>query len=124
MIKIVWRATPFMPGENLFSGRPPFRRLRVTSPNSGDSAAQRRYKGHSSHPSSFKYIDMARRKVTTSSRLQKELFRKRRVTLFSKANALRKWGADVYVVIRRHDYFYTYSSCSSKWPPSLKEIVS
>lgn len=66
---------------------------------------------------------MGRKKLDNSCRLEKELFRKRKATLFNKANILNKQGADVYVVLRRYDRFYTYTSSSSQWPPSLCEIV-
>lgn len=68
---------------------------------------------------------MPRRKLTGPSRVEKELFRKRRLTLFNKANAMAQCGADVYVVIRRYGKFYTYKNLeSSEWPPSGEKIVS
>ena len=66
---------------------------------------------------------MERKKRVNPCRLEKESFRRRKATLFNKANLLSQHGADVYVVLRRYNRFYTYSSSSSRWPPSLKEIV-
>lgn len=55
--------------------------------------------------------------------MKKKSFRKRKTTLFNKINFLNQQNADVYVVLRRYNRFYTYISFSSRWPPSLKKIV-
>jgi hypothetical protein len=52
-------------------------------------------------------------------------FRKRRIGIMKKAYALSTiCGADVAVIIRREERFYTYRSKNDNtWPPSMKDIV-
>ena len=59
-------------------------------------------------------------------KLDRERFRKRRLNFTRKAWELAKiCHADVYVVVRRHEKYYTYNSTSkSTWPPSDKDLVS
>src|SRR5271170_2195214 len=46
-------------------------------------------------------------------------------TVLYKANVLRLYGADVYIVIRRRDKITEYSSSAdAHWPPSRTQIVS
>ena len=56
----------------------------------------------------------------------REKFRRRRINLLKKANALSSLcEADVYVVIHRYGRLYTYKSRDSpNWPPSEDDIVS
>src|SRR5271156_4766243 len=47
-------------------------------------------------------------------------------TVLYKANVLRLYGADVYIVVRRRNKITEYSSSSTDahWPPSRTQIVS
>lgn len=52
--------------------------------------------------------------------------RRRRQTLFKKADELRnECGAEIYIVIFKHGRYFTYTSTQNPmWPPSKDEIVS
>jgi hypothetical protein len=54
-----------------------------------------------------------------------EKFRKRKISLVNKAGELADFcKADVYLLIRRNERFYIYSSTNqSSWPPSPEQIV-
>jgi hypothetical protein len=54
-----------------------------------------------------------------------EGFRDRLATVFNKANILRLYGADVYIVVRRRGKYHEYSSSDeARWPPTKAQIVS
>ena len=59
------------------------------------------------------------------SRPKKELYRKRRLALFKKANELAQSGADVYLVIRRckDNYSVFNSGDTVDWPPTIETAV-
>lgn len=60
----------------------------------------------------------------SQSRQQKERFRKRRLALFKKATAMLDNSTDVFIVLRRRDRFYTYTSNNkTSWPPSIENLV-
>jgi len=52
-------------------------------------------------------------------------FRKRRIGMMKKAYALSMiCEADIAVIIRREEQFYTYrSNKNDNWPPSMRDIV-
>lgn len=57
-------------------------------------------------------------------RQQKERFRKRRLALFKKATSMLDDGTDVFIVLRRRNRFYTYTSNNkTSWPPSIENLV-
>lgn len=69
-------------------------------------------------------IEIQQQKKPTQARVQKEIFRKRWITLFNKANAIRHSEVDVYIVLRRHGYFYTFNNKGSlEWLPTKKDLV-
>ncbi|KAI1421248.1 hypothetical protein F5Y12DRAFT_718662 [Xylaria sp. FL1777] len=57
------------------------------------------------------------------AKLCRDRVRKRRLTLFSKANEIHHLGAEVYVVLYFYKRFYVYTSTANpKWPPSAKDV--
>jgi len=62
---------------------------------------------------------------TNPKRILREKFRKRRANFIKKAHELKQiCQAEVYVVIRRNDRYYTYTSTRHpQWPPPDSEIV-
>jgi len=59
-------------------------------------------------------------------RAVREKFRKRSSSWFRKGNELAQvTGADIYIVIRHGNKYYTYKSTDRPgWPPSEQDIVS
>ena len=59
-------------------------------------------------------------------RAVREKFRKRSSSWFRKGNELAQMtGADIYIVIRHGNKYYTYKSTDRPgWPPSEQDIVS
>jgi hypothetical protein len=55
-----------------------------------------------------------------------EKFRRRKISLLSKANDLHRFfGADVFLVIQKKGKYYTYISAKKPhWPPTKEQIVS
>jgi hypothetical protein len=87
-----------------------------STPHSESGLARLRNKlGFFSFGFFFVLKNMAVKKCTSSSRLERELFRKQRTTLFKKIKAMNKPSAEIYVVLHRHDHFYTYNSFASTW---------
>ena len=62
----------------------------------------------------------------TNQRVVREKFRKRSSSWFRKGNELAQMtGADIYIVIRQGNKYYTYKSTDQPgWPPSEQDIVS
>ena len=59
------------------------------------------------------------------SRQQKERFRKRRVALFKKATTMLDDGTEIYIVLRRKNKYYTYTSNRDpSWPPQPLDLVN
>lgn len=67
---------------------------------------------------------MAHDTQSSQLRQQKERFRKRRLALFKKATDMLDDGTDVFIVLRRRNRFYTYTSNNkASWPPSIENLV-
>ncbi|KAI0448449.1 hypothetical protein F5B21DRAFT_497487 [Xylaria acuta] len=57
------------------------------------------------------------------AKFHRDRVRKRRLTLFSKANEIHRLGAKVYVALYYYNKFYVYTSTDNpKWPPSAKDV--
>ena len=68
---------------------------------------------------------MAQSRSRSSSRVKKEGFKKRRMALVQRARSVTQDGAEVYLLLRRNDRCYVYTtSKSAEWPPPASEFVS
>jgi len=56
----------------------------------------------------------------------REKFRRRKISLFNKADDFHRiFGADVFFVIREKGRYFTYTSTEEfHWPPTKEQIVS
>lgn len=66
------------------------------------------------------------KKGKSPNRVAKEKFYGRRISLLNKARQIGEMcEADVYIVLYRKHWYYTYSNNKkAHWPPSESEIVS
>ena len=68
---------------------------------------------------------MGSEKQRPMSRQQKERFRKRRVALFKKATTMLDDGTKIYIILRRRNKHYTFTSNrNSSWPPLPEDVVN
>jgi hypothetical protein len=74
----------------------------------------------------FFIIQLFKMKTSPSEHKKKtEKIRKKRITLFNKANNLGLNGANVYVIIEYNGKYFIYNSRSDKeWPPSEIILIS
>ena len=64
-------------------------------------------------------------KIPSERKKETKKIRKKRITLFNKANNLGSNGANIYIIVEYNKKYFIYNSRSDKeWPPSDIILVS